>query len=340
MNTEMNTEMNNWEPLERLFSTCQIPALSVAVVGRDRVLFSLERGIANLETGEKLTPQHRYDLASLTKVLVTLPLVMEPLEGKIWRLNQRLQDFYPDIAGDTAKITLEQILAHTSGLVPTVPLHLAGGGKSEILERILHLPLEFSPGAKCRYSDLGFMLLGDLLEREHGLALFDLIARVGPLRFGDVRFPLLPAVATEFCVWRGKMLQGQVHDEKAYAMGGAAGHAGAFGTLQEVASVAQNLLNTPPDLLERMTQVRSLEGDGCPRGLGWILGHPRCSGGSRSSRQAFGHTGFTGTSIWLEPLRGYAMILLSNRVHPTRQDGHDLLGLRRKFGETVASLEF
>jgi len=332
-----------FEAALHLLEHAVMPAVSAAVVTRDGPIFTFQNGFANLETGEVLTPAHQYDLASLTKVLVTLPEVLDLLEAGTWTLERRLDTFYPQLEGKPlGQASLEHLLTHTSGHHATQPLNLTAHSRVEVVTQILEMEPP-NPLGHYEYSDLGFILLGDLLEKQgagntlkgtgtDGLYPLERLA----LERGFVRYrPTGPCVATEFDSWRGHMVQGEVHDEKAFVMDGVAGHAGAFGTLEDTIKAARFWLKSSPERLALMATPRVREKSGCPRGLGWVLGHPTCSGGTLASPRAFGHTGFTGTSLWVEPERGYAMVLLTNRVHPTRETGDEIIVLRREFADAV-----
>lgn len=320
-----------------LLQAAPMPAVAAAVVTRDGILREEYVGVADLQTSEALTPEHAFDLASLTKVLVTLPEVLLLLERGQLSLQDPLSLHLPEAGWmtepsvGTARIV--HLLAHTSGLPAWAPLYTHPADRATLLARVLQTPLEAAPGERLLYSDLGFMLLGLLVERLTGKKLDDLAGERGFVTFR----PNGPTVATERCAWRGRVLNGEVHDENACALGGVSGHAGAFGTLRDVARAARawlgDLVSEPTKAL--MTRPWSHEASGGPRGLGWILGHPTCSGGDLASPSAFGHTGFTGTSVWIEPTRGYAVVLLTNRVHPTRHTGDDIIHLRRRFANAV-----
>jgi len=334
-------EAVRFEAAQALLEHAPMPAVSAAVVTKDGPIFTHQHGLANLETGEELTPAHQYDLASLTKVLVTLPEVLDLLEAGTWTLERRLDSFYSQLEGrPLGKATLENLLTHTSGQHATQPLHHTAHTRAEVIAQILEMDTP-NPLGHYEYSDLGFILLGDLLEKqviESGLQGMGGLYPLEQLALarGQVRYrPTGPCVATEFDFWRGRTIQGEVHDEKAFVMDGVAGHAGAFGTLEDTIKAARFWLESSEQRLELMTIPRVREKSGCPRGIGWVLGHPTCSGGTLASPLAFGHTGFTGTSLWVEPERGYAIILLTNRVHPTRETGDEIIVLRREFADAV-----
>lgn len=331
----------NEAALDRAFGLLKetgIPAVAAAVVTANGVLREAHHGTANLETMEALTSDHFFDLASLTKVLVTLPEVLALVEAGRVSLHDQVKEHLPDagwMLGERSLGTVRvwQLLAHVSGLPAWTHLYTHPAARETLLARVLQTPLEGTPGGVAVYSDLGFMVLGALVERVTGERLDTLAARRGWVTY----HPDGPAVATERCPWRGRLLVGEVHDENACALGGVSGHAGAFGRLSDVVRAAQGWLGGAfsPAMREVMTRRWSLDADGVPRGLGWVLAHPGCSGGDLASAAAYGHTGFTGTSLWVEPERGYGIVLLTNRVHPTRHTGDEIIHLRRRFANAV-----
>ena len=335
----------NWSgaALNRAFGLLEgtgLPGVAAAVVTAEGTARQSVTGTANLETGEPLTEAHFFDLASLTKVLVTLPEVLSLVEAGVVSLFDPLRLHLPDAGwmsetpglGD---VRLWQLLAHVSGLPAWAPLYTHPAPRETLLARVLQSRLERAPGDPAVYSDLGFITLGALVERLTGERLDALAERRGWVTY----HPGGPAAATERCPWRGRLLSGEVHDENASALEGVSGHAGAFGRLEDVARAAQGWLTdaVSPATAEVMTRRWSVDESGHPRGLGWVLAHVGCSGGDLASGAAYGHTGFTGTSLWVEPLRGYAVVLLSNRVHPTRHgpNGDTIISLRRRFANAV-----
>jgi CubicO group peptidase (beta-lactamase class C family) len=322
----------------------------VLAIGRGGTLAHL-RAFGRLTYDEgalAVAPDTIYDLASLTKVVVTTTLAMMLVdEGKL-DLDARVRDFHPGFAGGAKDhVTLRQLLTHSGGLVWWAPLYKELSGKAGYLERIVAMELAYEPGSKAVYSDLGIILLGDVVERLGGAPL-DALARervTEPLGMRDTRYrppaELLPRIApTENDPWRGRVLRGEVHDENAAALGGIAPHAGLFGTAGDLARIAFMLLDEGRSggrrLVSRATVELFTERAGVPlasRALGWdtpsneagarssIPGTPGyTSAGSLLSARSFGHTGFTGTSLWMDPERELVVILLTNRVHPTREN--------------------
>jgi CubicO group peptidase (beta-lactamase class C family) len=211
--------------------------------------------------------------------------------------------------------TVRQLLAHNAGLPAIVQFFKTATSREEIVEGALSLELEREPGGDAVYSDFGFLLLGELVQEVSGQSLPQLAAARTGLRFG----PIAPetAVPTEDCPWRGRLIVGEVHDENAYAMGGIAGHAGAFGTLDLVTSAAQSWFAAGDP---EVTRCQATNPQGERFGLGWWLGNTRGLGGPEPGPSAYGCSGFVGNRIWLEPDYGYGVVILSNRVHPVRGD--------------------
>jgi len=257
--------------------------------------------------------------------------------------------YFPAFSGPAKeRVTVRHLLTHSGGLQWWAPLYKELQGKAAYLERIVAMDLAYDPGTKTVYSDLGVILLGDILERVSGTASFEDLARLrvlGPLGMKDTGYRPAPALLervapTENDPWRGRVVRGEVHDENAAALGGVAPHAGLFGTAPDLAHLAQMLLDGGSFAGRRIVSRATVElftaRAGVPassRALGWdtpadetsqrssVAGQPGfSSAGTLLSARSFGHTGFTGTSMWMDPERELYVILLTNRVHPTRDN--------------------
>jgi beta-N-acetylhexosaminidase len=290
-----------------------------------------------------------YDLASLTKVIVTTTTAMILVDEGRLDLSRPVSAFLPGFRGGAKdKVTVEHLLTHSSGIDWWAPLYKELHGQPEYVRRIVGMDLVYEPGAKALYSDLGLILLGEILERVAGEPL-DAFARkriFEPLGMKETRFrpgrELLPRIApTEVVAERGGLVHGAVHDENAMALGGVAPHAGLFGTAGDLARFAQMLLNggvfehqriVSRATLERFTSVVRVPGSS--RAYGWEKPTPENSAGLRLSPAAFGHTGFTGTSMWIDPAQKLFVILLTNRVHPTREN-NQIREVRRVVNNSV-----
>jgi CubicO group peptidase (beta-lactamase class C family) len=278
-----------------------MPAVGVSVFDRRRVLAATVRGFADLTTVRPVTADCWWDLASLTKVLVTLPEVLELPEP----LDRPIGEFWRPAAGrPVGGASLADLLSHRSGLPATLPFYETLSGPA-VLDAALGTALTRTEAV---YSDLGYLILGALVEDVTGESLAALARRRTGLVMGG---PVAPAVATEACRWRGRLIVGEVHDENAAAMGGSAGHAGAFGTLALVTGAARAALGERP-------ACHATNGAGERFGLGWWLAPTRGIGGPSAGADGFGASGFVGNRVWLEPARGYGVVVLSNRIHPAR----------------------
>jgi CubicO group peptidase (beta-lactamase class C family) len=273
-----------------------------------------------------------FDLASLTKVLATTPLVMRLIERGGLGLDDSVAtrlSLWRDEHGEVP-VTIRDLLRHSSGLPAHLPFFKELKGRAAFENAICSTALAYPPRSKSIYSDLGFMLLGFILE-DFGAPLalqFDTLrAQMGGIQ--DLQFHppaiWLPRTApTRQDEWRGRLLVGEVDDDNAWALGGVAGHTGLFGTAASVGECARHLLQ----ILEgrqgvfqeqtlRTFVTRRTDVPGSSRALGWDTMLPTSSCGTRISPRAFGHVGFTGTSLWIDPDAAIYVVLLTNRVHPT-----------------------
>jgi CubicO group peptidase (beta-lactamase class C family) len=299
--------------------------------------------------GPAVTPETWYDLASLTKVLVTVPLCLDWMATGRLDPQATIRDVLPEASWlqgepNLGQRTLLELATHTSGLAAWHPLYALGLDRATQFARLLHTPLTGEPGTIV-YSDLGIMILGHILERMSGCRLDrmarDLFARLGLDDSLAYTVPTgAPVAPTEQCPWRGRLLRGEVHDENASALEGVAPHAGLFGTLRGVSGYARALIAGklhPPAIMDYLSQehARTPDTDGERRGFGWVLAHRGWSGGDLMSRRSIGHTGFTGTGLWIDLERGRYSVLLTNRVYPSRHVESGIVGLRRAFNHAA-----
>lgn len=314
-----------------------IPAVAAAVGDRDGTRW--RRVAGRVETGlgaDALADSHRFDLASLTKVIVAMPAVMRLVETGDLHLGWKVSGILPEFSGDGKhEVTVAQLLTHTSGLPAHVPFWEAGDDIDTVRHRVLSTPLHASPGTAVTYSDLGYMTLGFLVEAIHGCPLSDIAQDhvFGPLGLGGATYRpqdhAIECVATEVVADRGGLLRGVVHDENAFALGGVAGHAGLFATLDDVAKVAQFWSGGGTSTGRRFLSGSSVTAavadhtsridPQSARGYGWVrTPNPFAIPNDLASHRAFSHTGFTGTSLMVDPDWGIWAVLLTNRVNPTR----------------------
>jgi CubicO group peptidase (beta-lactamase class C family) len=340
--------------LQRALVQRAFPGAVVAAGRRGEATRALAGGrLTYAPDADAVTARTLYDLASLTKVLATTTVAMRLHDCGRLDLEQPACEWLPGLRnGAKARITVAHLLEHSSGIPGWQPLFRQISGWSAYVERIEQLELTHVPGAQAEYSDLGFILLGALLERVAGEP-WERVVReqvLAPMAMSETVYcpepAWLPRVApTEACVWRGRLLHGEVHDENAFAMGGVAPHAGLFGTAADVARVAHLMLDEGVidgrRLVRCETVARFTQRAGVPastRALGWDTRSDTgySTAGAGMSRRAFGHTGFTGTSLWIDPERGAFVILLSNRVHPTR-DNDGIRWVRPAMADAVLS---
>ena len=288
-----------------------------------------------------------FDLASLTKVLATTTLVMTAVSRGAIKLDSIIRDWLPNWRGsDRSSVTIRNLLDHSSGLTAHLPFFRDHNGREEFERAICTMPLEYVPRSRSLYSDLGFILLGFILEDLYSETLGSSFQALtlqhgwGELQFRPPSNWAKRTAPTEIDPWRGRLLVGEVHDENAWALGGMAGHSGLFGTAPAVGSFARTIacgLQRQPAIASADAIAAFLTQSNVPnssRALGWDTMRTTSSCGTRMSSAAFGHTGFTGTSLWVEPNADLYVVLLTNRVHPTREN-NSILDIRPALHDAV-----
>lgn len=296
----------------------------------------LEQGcVGYLGTGRApVNMETLYDLASLTKPIVAMAFMKLLEEGKVC-LDDTIGDYLTEYADlPKAAVTMYQLLSHTSVIPGQVQLYRTCRTKKEMLDAILYLPPRDTERMPVMYSSQGFILLGEILARIEDQPLDQVIKEkvLEPLQMTHTLYnppeTLIENIAsTENCPWRGKVITGQVHDENAVIMGGVAGHAGLFADAADVGKVGRAMLTGKdargnrylyPSTIRLMTKNHTA-GTNLARGLGWQCKDAHeTPAGDLFSETSYGHTGFTGTSLWVDPERELYAVLLTNRVHPTR----------------------
>lgn len=314
----------------------RIPGGALGVLTADGRVERFHYGRAALRPDRvTLIPDHWFDLASLTKPLATLRTVLRLAERGALDLDDPLERHLPDMAqyedkAPARKLPLRALLAHRSGLRATAPIY----GWADSPERLRTMVLQHSwTIGEPVYSDVNYILLGLVVERVTGKSFAEI-----PLDDG-LTFAPNPelAVATEDCPWRGRVLRGEVHDENAFALGGAAGHAGLFGRLDDVLGQIRRIL--AGEWLSPAAAAEMLRPHSETRALGWERKHAHWAGGSLCSPETIGHTGFTGVGMWIDMARGYGWTLLTNRVHPSRHAATGIMDLRRAVGNALAAAQ-
>ncbi|HBT87067.1 serine hydrolase domain-containing protein [Desulfobacter sp.] len=334
---------------------------------RNHIIYHKAFGVTDIRFGEPVALDTVFDLASLTKPLATALAVADLISSGRLSLKTYLKDALPVACGTgKAKITIDMLLRHRSGLPAhrpyfkslSLPVPGMAAGK-RLRQMVLAEPLEYEPGSKEVYSDLGFILLAWVVEYMSGVRLDAFVNdRIfAPLKIYDLFFNPLCAdwtrpvmnkasfvfAATSHCTWRGKMIVGEVEDENAWAAGGVEGHAGLFGTAVGVhhlcCEVLQALENKESKVINASV-IRSFvdKNNGMMRPAGFDSpSEDTPSSGRFFSKRSIGHLGFTGTSFWIDPDNGLITVLLTNRVHPSREN-IDIRKFRPRIHDLIASI--
>jgi CubicO group peptidase (beta-lactamase class C family) len=295
-----------------------------------------------------VTAETVYDLASLTKVIATASRAMQAVEAGALSLESHVAHHLRAWRGaDRDVVTIADLLEHASGLTAYLPFFRDHRGRADIERAICTLPLEYAPRTRSIYSDLGFILLGFILE-DVGFKLDDEVRTAGSSALQPEDRPIFNpprgwrdrTAPTELDLWRGRLLQGEVHDENAWVLGGVAGHAGMFGTAAAVGAFARDVINglrgettfARAETFARFSMKSTVPGSS--RALGWDTMLPTSSCGTQFTPRALGHTGFTGTSLWIDPDLDLYVVLLTNRVHPSR-DNNAIQPVRRALHDRI-----
>ena len=329
--------------LERAIANGVFPAAAVEVGGSGNILWRDAFGKLTFDAGARpTTVDTPFDLASLTKPIATTTVAMGQVAAGHVGLDERVEDIFSEWRGaDRKTVTVRDLLEHSSGLAARL-IDLPPDGRREFEHEICTMRLDYIPRTQSIYSDLGFILLGFLLEdrtrRSLAVQFKELIVQlqqqpgieadaIGEITFLlplDERRRAAPTLPMHDDSRRGRPLVGEVHDNYAAALGGIAGHAGLFGTVSAVGAFARLILRAArgddaiavplaADLVRLMTAKSSIPASS--RALGWDTMLPTSSCGTRMSPAAFGHVGFTGTSLWIDPVRDRYFVLLTNRAY-------------------------
>lgn len=311
----------------------RIPGATLGIVVADGTRATRTAGMAALVPDpEPLTPAHWFDLASVSKVVATTTMILALADKGRIDLDAPLVTAIPDLRQyDVAnaaerKLTFRDCLAHRTFFPAVEPIYTYGDDPQRLRAFVLQREWRHGPPV---YSDINFILLGIAIERITGQPLSAWPLDEG-LSYGP---PPGPAVATEFCPWRGRVLKGEVHDENAAALGGETGHAGLFGTVAGVLDFALGLLDGSGASSAMLEAIRTRFYE--HRTCGWERRFAGWSGGNACSAETIGHTGFTGTGLWVDFDRGVAWTLLTNRVHPTRHFDSGIFTLRPATGDAL-----
>jgi len=354
--------------VQRSIEKKELPGAVVLVGHRGRVAWRKAYGSRAVEPQrEPMTANTVFDLASLTKVVATATSIMILIERGEVRLRDSVVNFIPEMKGDGRDaITIEHLLTHTSGFAPDFDLRERWTGSDEARKRLYREPLRSTPGTRFVYSDIGYIALGEVVHRISGQPLDEFARRniFVPLGMRDTGFKPDASLTSRIAPTekrRGQMsylgdtaadagaegeqwLRGKVHDPTSFRMDGVAGHAGLFSTADDLAAYCRMILNggslgatriLSPMAVATMTSPHAVSSEGLTRGLGWDISTTFSTNkGDLFPLGSFGHTGFTGTSLWMDPASDTFVVFLSNRVHP---DGKgDVASLRGRVASIVA----
>lgn len=320
---------------EQAIAEKRIPCAALGLVRRNgerAVRFSGHSEITPRKS--VLTRDMWFDLASLTKVIFTTQRILELVDEDLLDLDAPLSTYVPDLRqydmnAKERALTIRQCLAHQTHLPAVEPVYTIGHDPERLKAYVLQREWAAGPHV---YSDINYILLGILIERVTGRALSEQDLPQG-LSFTP---PRDKSVSTEFCHWRNRVLMGEVHDENAFALGGASGHAGLFGTVDGVLDYAHHLMNGGG--LRAPVFQHLVEPQSATRTIGWEIMHRGWHGGEGHSDTTIGHLGFTGTGLWIDLEKGLAWTLLTNRVHPSRHVETGIMALRRETGSRIAAI--
>ena len=333
--------------LERSVAAGDTPGAVLLIGHHHRIIYRKAFGSRALEpVREPMTVDTIFDLASLTKSIATTTAIMQLVqEGRV-RLNDPVAAYLPEFAQNGKQdITIRELLTHYSGLAPDLDLQTPWTGRDAAFAMAMAQTPANPPGSRFVYSDINFEVLGFVVEKVSGEPLNEFADRriFIPLGMKHTRFlppdEWLPRIAPTQYDEQGKMLRGVVHDPTARRMGGVAGHAGLFSTAEDLSRFAQGLLSgfkvLSPAVIEKMSTPQQPSNAASLRGLGWDIDSPFSSNrGELLPVGSFGHTGFTGASLWIDPVTDTYIILLTNAVHP--RGGKSVISLRSRVATAVA----
>ncbi len=314
------------------------PGAAVAMVQHGKLI--AHKGLGRFtyeETSPTVAADTIYDLASITKVIATTTACMILYERGVFDLNQPLADILPEFAEGRAdqkavrqQVTLRMLLAHSSGLPAYIKLFQTAHNKDELLRQALQIPLTAAPGTRAEYSDIGFILLGQALRKLAGEPLDKFWQREIFTKLNLARITFNPPSDWKILIppteddrtFRHRLIQGEVNDENASVLGGVAAHAGCFSTAFDVSVFARCLLQGGSPLVKKETlEIFTRRQDlppGTSRALGWDTPTQPSQSGRYFSSRSYGHLGYTGTSLWIDPDRQLSVTLLTNRTWPDR----------------------
>lgn len=337
------------------------PGIVLTVYKKGKEVFHLSEGKRQLfPSVEKMTSNTLFDLASLTKPLATTPVALTIFEQEKIDLSAPLGKFFDKLPVETQKITLSQLLTHTSGLPPIPEIYKLFSNASSIdmdraLKHLFSLTPEIIPGTSILYSCTGYIFLTRIIMEITGTSLSELFrvlitepGEIDSLIFNPSDEKKNISAATEFCKWRKRWIKGEVHDENSFCLNGEGGNAGLFGTASDIIKLldiisSEGLFQGKQILSPTVcsTMTRSQTKDISPRrAAGFLLQDKDTFAGQLGSKESYGHTGFTGTSVWFDPVQKITIVTLTNRVHLGREKTLEAIKIFRKKLHSLIYQEF
>ena len=350
---------SSWKIINDAIDSKLFPGAQILVVKDSKILAEKSFGYQTFESNSrKIDVNTIYDIASLTKVVATTPVIMKLIKKKYLHLDHEIYQFYPEFKGKWKdKVTIKHLLTHSSGLKPYEEYFKNKNIKNsdDIIKDIVSKQnLLFEPGSEFKYSDLGMILLMDIAEKITGRTFSELVQSwiLNPLNMKNSYFnppvnilDVIPPTEIDN-LYRNKIVKGFVHDENAFLMGGVSGHAGLFSNSYDIAKYAQTMINfgiyNGSRVFNSYSIKKTITKQNIPYGSDYALGwdtpsiRGNSSAGDFFSKGSYGHLGFTGTSLWVDPNQKIIIILLTNRTYPTR-DKLGMYKLRRDFHNEIMS---
>lgn len=334
--TIQNTAFDDVEKLiNRSIADSAFPGAVLLVWKQGKIIFEKPFGhLTYDDSSAKVETNTIYDLASLTKVIATTNAAMICIDRNLFSINDKVTEYIPSFSANGKEdITIRNLLMHNSGLPAFKKFYTIYNSPQKVLNDIYTSELVYKTGSKTIYSDLGMITLGKIIEKVTGKKLDVFCNEVifKPLEMDDTYFNPPPALRYRIApteldrYWRNRLLIGEVHDETASLLNGVAGHAGLFSTAGDISKALQMLLQKgvyqEKRIIDSSTVKLFISRKSNGRGLGWDMKSPTgSSAGNLFSGKSYGHTGFTGTSVWTDPERDLFVVFLTNRVYPTREN--------------------
>lgn len=325
------------EVIQSAITDSAFPGAVILVSKEGKIIY--EKAFGHLsydDTSAVVTTNTIYDIASLTKVIATTTAAMICYDRNLFDIDDPVSNYIPEFAQNGKEnVTIKNLLLHNSGLPSFKPFYKKYSSPDEVISDIYSTPLQYQPGTKTVYSDLGIITLAKVIEKVTGKSLDDFSQEeiFKPLEMSStyfnppdsLKYKIAPTEYDDY--WRNKLVWGKVHDETAFMLNGVAGHAGLFSTASDISHLLLMLLNKGNYNSKQIIKGKTIQlftkrySQQSTRALGWdTKSNTGSSAGDLFDSTSFGHLGFTGTSVWVDPTRNLFVVFLTNRVYPTREN--------------------